>query len=167
MRSMTTEQRFWAKVKKTPHCWVWTASKRHKGYGAFCYRVDGKIRQDRAHRYSWLIHKGQIPAGLCVLHTCDNPACVNPSHLFLGTKAENNTDMRSKGRNVAAGGKTPIPLCKYKRGVDHYNCKLSPQLVCEIKSWRAKGLSFSQLSHMFGIAPSHAWRITKGKQWKT
>ena len=84
--------RFWSKVDKTGSCWVWTARCDKDGYGQF----DGK----QAHRtiYSWEI--GEIPVGLLVCHSCDNPPCVNPSHLWLGTAKDNAQDRENKGRNV-------------------------------------------------------------------
>jgi hypothetical protein len=94
-----TIRRFWSKVNKSGGCWLWKASKRNKGYGAFVWADEkGDIIQGRAHRFSYELHCGKIPNGLCVLHKCDNPACVRPSHLFLGSKAENNEDMFLKKR---------------------------------------------------------------------
>lgn len=89
--------RFWEKVFKTETCWLWTGW-RHKGYGVI------SINQDpvRAHRFSWELHNGPIPVGdveICVLHHCDNPTCVRPDHLFLGTDADNAKDCIEKGRN--------------------------------------------------------------------
>jgi hypothetical protein len=74
-------------------CWMWTASKNHCGYGNF-----NLAGETLAHRVSWLLHVGEIPEGLCVLHKCDVPACINPDHLFVGTHTENMADCISKDR---------------------------------------------------------------------
>jgi hypothetical protein len=92
------EKRFWSKVKKTKSCWLWTASTNIQGYGkiGIGYRGQGFVA---AHRLSWEIHNGPIPKGMCVLHKCDNPLCVNPSHLWLGTNTDNLKDMAKKRRS--------------------------------------------------------------------
>jgi hypothetical protein len=88
--------RFWDKViiLGENDCWNWCAFKNKRGYGK--YYLDGK--KVYAHRYSYIMHHGDIPEGLCILHKCDNPSCVNPNHLFLGTHKDNTQDMISKGR---------------------------------------------------------------------
>ena len=96
---MTLVKRFWAKVKKNGpnECWLWQASKTSHGYGKI--GSGGKYGPSlRAHRVSYEIHYGSIPNGLNVLHTCDNPPCCNPGHLFLGTQSINNWDRAKKGR---------------------------------------------------------------------
>lgn len=90
---LTPEERFWAKVEKGPDCWEWKAF-RNKGYGKFTYNG----RMYLAHRLSWILTNGPIPDGLGVLHSCDNPPCVNPDHLFLGTQLDNMRDASNKGR---------------------------------------------------------------------
>lgn len=94
-------ERFWEKVDlffgiTDEDCWNWTVSLYPQGYG--CISVDGRL--DRAHRVSWMLKNSvaEIPNGLCCLHKCDNRRCVNPSHLFLGTKSDNLKDMSEKGR---------------------------------------------------------------------
>ena len=93
-----TLKRFWYNVDKLTknECWNWLASKKDRGYGRF---VIGAV-QEAAHRVSWVIHYGQIPNDLCICHRCDNPSCVNPSHLFLGTHADNMLDMKLKDRAI-------------------------------------------------------------------
>lgn len=86
--------RFWRKVRKGRGCWEWISCKGEKGYGSF--GVGHKTK--RAHRFSWEMSKGKIPDGMCVLHRCDNPRCVRPDHLFLGTPKDNTMDMIRKGR---------------------------------------------------------------------
>jgi hypothetical protein len=162
---MTTEQRFWEKVQRTPTCWIWTASKRHKGYGAFAYHVNGKLVQTRARRYSWEIHRGTIPPGICVLHDCpggDNPACVNPNHLFLGTKAVNNADMIAKGRY---NRRRRMAGAKYKRGELHHAAKLTRAKVLAIRDARAGGESFGSLSRRLHLSIGHVFRIVTRKAW--
>jgi hypothetical protein len=96
---LDTAGRFYSKIDKPEDpnsCWAWTGSRNSEGYGNFY--VDGRIVG--AHRYSFQYHKGEIPEGMCVCHTCDNPSCVNPAHFFLGTKADNNRDKVAKGRHT-------------------------------------------------------------------
>lgn len=105
----TIAERFWSKVnRRDSHgCWYWTASRNAKGYGQLMYR-DGIPRH--AHRISWELHNGYIPEGIWVLHRCDVPHCVNPSHLFLGTQTDNMRDMVAKKRHwCPAKEKTHCP----------------------------------------------------------
>lgn len=98
-KNKTTDEkeRFWKKVKKTSSCWIWIGTFSHR-YGQFHISRGGKWRPVRAHRFSWEITNGKIPIGKYILHCCDNPPCVNPKHLFLGTQLENMRDRFSKRR---------------------------------------------------------------------
>lgn len=94
------KQRFSARIRVTPECWQWIGASGGGGYGHM--RVSGKVVG--AHRVSYELHRGPIPDGLHVLHSCDNPLCVNPAHLRLGTHQDNMADMYSRGRRTAARG---------------------------------------------------------------
>lgn len=134
-------------------CWIWSRGTMGNGYG--CLRSDGKIVL--AHRFSWNLHFGEIPHvddyhGMCVLHRCDVPSCVNPSHLFLGTNKDNIADRVSKGRTVA-------PLL---RGMDSPTCKISEQQVLEIR--RLRGIvSGVDIARQFSVSPSAVSAIQTGK----
>jgi hypothetical protein len=108
------EERFFSKVNRTPDggCWLWNGAVQHNGYGYL--HVGGRFerRPVRAHRFSWELHRGPIPEGMHVCHSCDTPACVNPDHLFLGSRSDNMRDCASKGR-VATVGKSRLTHCKH------------------------------------------------------
>lgn len=116
-------ERFWSKVKKSRGCWEWTAGKFESGYGAFS--LGGQT--ERAHRVAWMLTHGELPS-LFVLHTCDNPGCVRPSHLELGDQFKNQQDCSKRGRK---------PVSKLT--------------VKEVKFIRKSTLSNAQLSRKFGV----------------
>lgn len=162
-----TIKRFWEKVEKTSGCWLWKASKRNKGYGAFVWAdKKGKIIQGRAHRFSFELKNGKIKQGLCVLHKCDTPACVNPCHLFLGTKKENNIDMFKKGRNVSGGVRLRALglVGKYQRGSEHHQAKITDDIVRSIRQDK-QDLSYSKLVTKYRLSIGNLFRIVNKKSW--
>lgn len=102
IKKPTFNERFFSFINKTETCWIWTGALNEAGYGMISDRsVKSGSTAKRAHRVSYEIHKGEIPPGLHILHTCDNPKCVNPGHLILGTNLDNVKDMVSKKRHWA------------------------------------------------------------------
>ncbi len=102
---MSVRERFWLGVVKTDGCWKWTKATNEHGYGIFNLKENGRWRCRLAHRLAWIFSNGPIPDQSCILHHCDNPLCVNPGHLFLGSRADNNLDCRTKGRHRHPFGK--------------------------------------------------------------
>lgn len=143
--------RFWAKVDKSggeSACWLWTGSTA-AGYGRIWQR--GKAHQ--AHRVSWYEHKCD-PGDLLVLHKCDNPPCVNPSHLFLGTHATNRADMVRKGReNLGGRGK----------GSQHARAKLTEALIVSILRSSKSG---TVLAKVHGVSPTTIRDIRARRTWQ-
>jgi hypothetical protein len=116
MKRTTTsiEERFWDKVVKSSGCWEWKGTKDNRGYPRIATRR-GKS-PIRASRLSYIIHYGSIPKGLCVCHKCDNPGCVNPEHLFVGTQKDNMMDASRKNRLNVKSLTNLRPGCKGFRG---------------------------------------------------
>jgi hypothetical protein len=105
---------FWRKVHRTPGCWPWGAARFASKYGMFSTGWGPYRRTYRAHRFVWELIHGRIPDGMCVLHRCDNPPCVRPDHLFLGTNQDHTDDMLAKGRHRTVspprlGDEVPCP----------------------------------------------------------
>lgn len=101
--------RFWAKVIKSDSgCWEWTGTRNENGYGLGGMKFSGGGREALAHRTAWTLVHGPIPENSCVLHACDNPLCVNPSHLSLGSQRDNMLDMRAKGRGWHGGSRRKV-----------------------------------------------------------
>lgn len=102
--------RFWPKVEFGNCCWNWTGGKDRKGYGRVHLSVDGSRKSAKSHRVAYEMFKGEIPRGMEILHACDNPSCVNPAHLSVGTRADNMQDAAAKGR-ICTIGKSRFTHC--------------------------------------------------------
>lgn len=130
-------------VVKKDGCWDWNATKNKQGYGSMLHRH----KLMKSHRASYLIHKGEIPKGIFVLHSCDNSSCSNPEHLFLGTNTDNMRDMTKKGRNKP-------------------RATLTPDQVIEIRNLIGLGVSNTRIAKQFGVSDVAIHYIKSNKSWK-
>jgi hypothetical protein len=155
------QKRFWDKVDKTPgqgpkgQCWVWVGSRNKTGYGTL--GMTPRYASFLAHRLSWFIAHGSLPNTLLVLHHCDNPPCINPDHLFLGTQKDNMLDCKAKGR-VAVNGLF---------GEDVWKHKLTEKDVLAIRSsYTGAYGQCAELGRKYGVTGSLIVMIIKRKTWK-
>lgn len=153
MRGCSPEERFDAKYKVNPEtgCWEWTAYRMKEGYGVLGIRGH---YTDRAHRFSYKRFRGPIPPGMLVCHTCDNPPCVNPEHLFLGTNADNVADRERKGRGRRAIGSLAG------------HAKLNERKVLRIKQRLAAGANQSAVARQYGVDQCAINHIARGRTWR-
>lgn len=148
------EDRFWAKVdKRDPdECWMWLGGSARGGYGTIT--EGGRYgRRLRASRVSYEIHNGPIPEGMFVCHTCDNPPRVNPSHLWIGTAADNHADMDAKGRR------------RYGTGRSKPNAKLTESRVREIRRRVGEGETRASVAREFGVHSGVVVRVVQRQAW--
>lgn len=143
---------FWSKVDKSGDCWEWTACKDKRGYGRF--NQPKAFKTTLAHRIAYMISIGPVPPEICVCHHCDNPSCVNPDHLFLGTHRDNMIDAMVKKRLA--------PL-QTLRGIDNPKNKLTENQVLIIKQ---STVPLRILAKEFGVGSSTVHRIRSGQSWK-
>lgn len=146
-------ERFEAKWKRDAKtgCWLWQASFAGKGYGQI--RVPGTRRNVYAHRLSYELYKGPIPPGAQLLHSCDNPACVNPAHLSVGSSGDNHQDMKAKGRHLF--------------GERNKQSRLTEKQVVALKAMLANSdLSQREIAQAFGVSQVQVSRIKRGLRWE-
>lgn len=147
----TVEDGFWKYVSpgETDECWEWQGPiVGGRGYGKF--QSSGETLS--AHRVSYELHHGPISDGMCVCHTCDNPSCVNPHHLFVGTPADNMADKVRKGR--------------HRRGEETRSAKLTRKDVIKIRSLASAGLSNSEIARRFPVSRRNIRFIVERKTWR-
>lgn len=141
-----------ARIQRGPGCWLWTGNVNRKGYGYIQFMGKSWL----AHRLLYTLSVGPIPPGLAVCHHCDNPPCVRPDHLFIGSLVENNRDMLLKGR--ASGPKRPGPA--------NSQAKLTWRDVEDIRFlYATEAMNQWQLASEFGISQAQVWRIVHNKTW--
>ena len=168
-------------MDETTCCWNWARGKFRHGYGAITH---GK-KTLKAHRVSYELHKGPIPEGLLVCHSCDNPSCVNPEHLFLGTVSDNSKDMVSKGRNPDISGErnpmygrcgeknhffgkthseeTKRFLSERQLGSKHVFSKLNEAAALDI--FNRPDERICDLARKYGVSNAAVWQVRNGYSW--
>lgn len=150
MSKRTAAERFWSKVSKTPGCWLWRGAVRGRGYGAFTMND----RQMQAHHAAMILSGVDIPPGLIVMHRCDEPLCVRPDHLAIGTYQDNSDDMKRKGRYWSERCIATRPLCVH--------AKLSESEVLEISRSSERRVL---LAKRYGVSLSQIYRVQNGERW--
>ena len=150
-RQVSPKKLFLKRVEATAGCWVWTGHVQDTGYGRLGVRGLGfPEAYDMAHRVAYRLFRGEIPEGMSVLHRCDNRRCVKPSHLFLGTKGDNNADRAAKGRNAD------------RRGVRNTNSKMNDSMVREIRASPERG---ADIARRLGVSQASVCMVRGGKTW--
>lgn len=172
-KSKADAETFWANVVPIESgCMEWRGAPLRGGLAYGRLRVRGKAM--RAHRYAWELANGQIAPGLFVCHRCDNAACVNPSHLFLGTAADNNRDMVAKGRARYPGARNPLrgdehPFRKrpelVRRGDHASAAKLTTEKVIELRRRHAAGATYTSLATELGMTDAAVRCAIIGRTW--
>ena len=148
----TEQDRFWAYVDKSADCWEWTASKSPNGYGQFSATIGGRLRNMRAHRLAYIWSGKHLDDADLLCHTCDNPSCVNPDHLFVGTHQDNMADKVEKDRQ-AKGESIGVSV-------------LTEDQVHEIRRRFKAGESGSNIADKFGVSKQCVYGIVKRRTWR-
>jgi hypothetical protein len=158
----STPADFWQRSEGSGQCLVWTGAVNEDGYGLVGYQGRGYA----AHRLAWILAHGPIPIGQCVLHRCDNPPCVRPDHLWLGTHADNMADMRRKGRRRGISAIPRSGEWNRPRGEANHAHKLTVQQVIRLRSAWSGGASKRHLAIEFGVSRPTVKEIVEGRTWR-
>lgn len=142
-------------------CINWKGANNGKGYGVVSIKYKGKWKNFYAHRVAYEKEYGRIKKGMLVCHKCDNPSCINPKHLFLGTHKDNSMDAASKGRCCMQAHPEKRPIGERNGG-----CKITEALVPTIRELRKEGYLIRELVEEFDLSKSQIKRIIYGKSWK-
>lgn len=161
---MEEADRFWFKVRKSGRCWTWTRCRDKDGYGFLMFRG---IRGVKAHRAAYILERGPIPDGKMVCHSCDNPPCVRPSHLFIGTALDNARDAAAKGRTALGkrNGAHTHPEAR-RKGESHGRSKLTDKKVRKIRALYAQGVNQPSLSRKFGVNQTCIAKVVRRIAWR-
>lgn len=147
------------KVGNREECWLWQGIKNGKGYGRLWLTVNDKGRYFAAHRLMYALIYNTDPGDLLVCHGCDNPSCINPDHLFLGTARDNNLDAFKKGRNKTVGAHA-------KKGSNNHNSRYTEDIVKEIRRLHKQGWTEQQLLKKFGGSRGGLYAIVNNLNWR-
>lgn len=169
----SVEQRFWNKVSKSEGCWLWTAGHDQKGYGIFYFGH----KNERASHVSLILAGRSVPAGMDVCHTCDNPPCVRPDHLFIGTRSDNMKDCASKGRLnfqtnpeiLLRGDAHPARLHPelLARGERNGRASLTVEMVLEIRRLRKEShFTYQKIADTLRISKGAVSCVLNGQTWR-
>ena len=154
IKPIDTRERFKRFVSTSENCWLWNGSQDKDGYGYFKMRFPFYLKG--AHRVSWYLHTGLDPRGVCICHHCDNPSCVNPSHLYAGDHASNARDKVERGRCWNG-----IQKCERNA-----RARLNWQKVDQARAWHREGVSRQEIARRLSVGPTTVFALLTNRTWR-